>query len=304
LPFGESDKAYFKFDEMNKCREILKPMMPLTTEEFIKYKGDRKKCRFYQPKKENEIRILAMDIAMMVGLENDNTAFTLIRLLPNGDEYIKIVSYLEITNGENTATQALRLKRLFYDLECDYVAMDAAGNGLGVYDECTRIIVDTERGVEYPAWMSMNDDKMKERAIDKNALPIIHSIKVSGGNAIETMHQMYVYAKTQFEKRKIKLPVSEISAKDYLIEQYNYANLEIEEQAELLSIYINCSKLINEAINLEKEYKRGFIKLNEMAGRRKDRIYSLLYGLYYARMLEQLLLDDITDDSDDDVILY
>jgi hypothetical protein len=289
LPFGESDKAYFKFDEMNKCREILKPMMPLTTEEFIQFKGDRRKSKFYQAKKENEIRILSMDIALMMGKKNDNTSFTLIRLLPNGNEYVKIVGYLEVANGENTSLQSLRLKQLFYDFECDYCVMDCAGNGLGVYDDCTRIIIDAERGVEYPAWMSMNDESMQIRAIDKKALPIIYSVKVAGGSATETMHQMYVYAKAQFEKKKIKLPVGEIKAKEYLVEQHNYMKLESFDQARLMALYGNCTRLITESINLEKEYKGGFIKLNEMVGKRKDRIYSLLYGLYYVRMLESQL---------------
>ena len=304
LPFGESEKAYFKFDDMNKCREIFKPMMPLSTEDYIKFKGDRRRNKFYQVKKENEIRILAMDIALMAGNDNDNTSFTLIRLLQNGNEYIKIVSYLEIANGENTSIQALRLKRLFYDLECDYVVMDCAGNGLGVYDECTRIIIDSERGVEYSAWMSVNDDKMQERAIDKKALPIIYSVEVAGGSALETMHQMYVYTKAQFEKRKIKLFVNEIKGKEYLTEQYNYINLDSYEQAQMIMPYINCSKLIMESINLEKEYKGGFIKLTEAPGKRKDRIYSLLYGLAYARILEMKLQDNSHDKDHDFVFSY
>jgi hypothetical protein len=294
LPFGESDKAHYKFQEMNSCREIKKATLPLTTDEFIQYKGDRRKNKFYQQKKENEIRILAMDIALMSGKENDNTAFILIRLLPNGDEYIKIVSYVETANGENTSIQALRLKQLFYDLECDYCVMDAAGNGLGVYDECTRIIIDTERGTEYPSWMSMNDEKMQERAIDKKALPIIYSIKVAGASANEVMHQMAVYTKTQFEKKKIKLLVSEIEAKEYLVEQHNYLKLESFDQARLIAAYYQVSKIISEAINLEKEYRSGFIKLTEMPGRRKDRISALMYGLYYVRILESDLQTENT----------
>lgn len=130
IPFGESDKAYFKFDEMNRCREIQNIMIPMTNEEFIQNKGDKKKNKFYIKKKENEIRIITMDIALMAGKMNDNTSFNVIRLIPNGNEYIKFLIYSEILNGENTSIQALRLKQLFYDLECDYVVMDCAGNGL------------------------------------------------------------------------------------------------------------------------------------------------------------------------------
>jgi hypothetical protein len=289
IPFGESDKAYFKFKELNACREICKPMIPFSNEEFMKFKGDKKKNKFYQPKATNEIRILSMDIALMAGKNNDNTAFTMIRLLPNGNEYLKIVSYLEISNGEHTSTQALRLKRLFYDLECDYVVMDCGGIGMGVYDECTKVIVDAERGTEYIAWQSMNDEKMQDRAMDKKAIPIIYSVKVSGGSAIETMHQMYVYTKTQFEKRKIKLLVNEIKGKEYLVENCNYPMLEASEQARLMAPFGNCTKLITEAINLEKEFKGGYIKLTEPAGKRKDRTSSLLYAMAYIRILETKL---------------
>jgi hypothetical protein len=71
-----------------------------------------------------------MDIALMAGAGNDNTIFTFIRAIPNGGEYIKYVPYIESTNGQHSTKQAIRLKQLFYDFECDFVVMDTSGNGL------------------------------------------------------------------------------------------------------------------------------------------------------------------------------
>src|SRR5699024_3295901 len=104
-------------------------------------------------KKPNEIRIIGVDIAMMSG--GDNTVFTCMRVVPNRDSYIKQVVYVESLTGEHSYKQALALKRLFYDFGADYVVMDTNGNGISIYDECTRIIFDTDRGIEYPAWKAM-----------------------------------------------------------------------------------------------------------------------------------------------------
>jgi hypothetical protein len=274
---------------MNKCRNQISPIIPFTTEEYIRYKGDKRKNRFYKPKAGNEIRILTMDIAMMGTKSNDNTVFTLIRLIPNGNEYIKFVPFIETMNGENTIIQALRAKQLFYDLDCDYFVIDAAGVGHGVYDECTRIIVDSERNVEYPAWMSMNDEEMQKRAIDKDALPIVYSIKVAGANSTQVNHQMATYTKTQFEKNKIKLLVNESEGKTYLVENYKYNTLDAYEQSLLMHGYFQTTKLINEAINLKKDYSSGFLKLEELPGKRKDRVSSLMYGMHFVRLLESKL---------------
>ena len=67
LFFGESERAYFKFEELNKCRNIKKPYIPITDDEFILAKGDRRKNKFYKEKKTNELRFLGVDCAIMGG---------------------------------------------------------------------------------------------------------------------------------------------------------------------------------------------------------------------------------------------
>jgi len=289
LPFGESEKAYFKFNDLNKCRTITKPCIPITDDEFIQFKGDRKKNKFYKQKHPEEIRILSLDCALMGGRENDSTVFTFIRCIPEGDEYIKSVEYIEQMEGQHTTIQALRTKQLFYDLECDYCVMDTNGNAIGIYDELTKVTFDNTRGVEYPAWRAMNDEDMQERAFDKNAIPVIYSIKATGINGAKINHEMAMYTKTQFEKRKIKLLCNEIEGKDYMIEKHDLMKLDSSEYARLIAPYYNTTKLITEMINLEMEIKSGYIKLTEPAGKRKDRYSSLAYGLYFIKQLEAKL---------------
>jgi hypothetical protein len=287
---GESQKAYYKFDEIQKCRTILKPIIPITSHEYIQYKGDKKKLNFYRTKEKNEIRILAVDLALIGKKVNDATVMTLISGIRSGRSYHKSVEFIDTTEGGNTEKQAFKIKQLFYDLECDYCVLDTQGNGIGVYDLCTKITSDDERNLTYPAWCAMNDEEKNiVRSIDKDALPVVYSVKTAGGNAGAVLHDMYTYAKGQFERKKIRLLTNELEARDYLTENYNLIKMNSEEQAKLIVPYFQVTRLVTELTNLESEIRSGFIKLIEPPGKRKDRAMSLIYGLYYFKILESEL---------------
>ena len=229
---------------------------------------------------------------------NDSTVFTFIRCIPADGYYVKSVEYIETMDGEHSAIQALRLKQLFYDLDCDYCVMDTAGNSISIYEECSKITFDAIRGIEYPAWCAMNDDKMKERAFDPNAVPLIQSIKVAGSSGAQTNHEMATYTKTQFEQKKIKLLCSEIEGKEYMIENHKLMNMDGAKAARMIVPYFQTSRLINEMINLEMQTGGGYIKLVEPSGHRKDRYSSLSYCLYFIKGLESVMRvkqDDVDD---------
>ncbi len=65
--WGESEKAYFKYEDLNRSRSTISPILPMTDEEFIGSKDTTKKRRFYKKKKKNELRILGIDTAIMGG---------------------------------------------------------------------------------------------------------------------------------------------------------------------------------------------------------------------------------------------
>ena len=296
--FGESEKAYFKYDDLNKCRKIQKPMLPWTDAEYVRFKGDKKKYKYYKRKLSNELRILCVDVALMGGRTNDATTMTMIRCIANGTQYAKSVEYIETIEGQHTSVQALRVKQLFYDLECDYVVLDTMGNGLSVYDDVTKITYDTNRGIEYPAWCAMNDERMQERAYDPDAIPIIYSIKVAGTNGSQINHEMATYTKTQFEKKGIKLLCSEIEGKDFILENKDSLKLTEDESRRMIAAYFNTTRLIHEMINLNTEIRSGLIRLTEPGGHRKDRYSSLSYGLYYIKQMEYDLRTQREEEDD------
>jgi hypothetical protein len=281
LFFGENENAFFKLDDLTKCRSMVKPFYPTNTLDVVTKK--KKKNEQDMPKQNGEIRIIGMDVALMGGAENDQTVFTLMRLLPNGTIYQKQVPYIETLNGEHSEKQAIRLKQLYYDFEADYVVMDTMGNGLSVYDDCTRILYDEERDIEFPSWCAFNDEEMKKRALDKNALPIIFSMKVSKA---ELNHEIAVNLRGALEKRQIKLLIDDIQGRDYLIEKQGYLSKNSYEQAQMIKPYVQTTALVNEMVNLEYEVRNGFVKVKERGRNRKDRYSSLAYANYLARYLE------------------
>ena len=296
--FGESEKAYFSYEDLNRSRTIKKPFLPMTDEEYIKYKGDKNRYKFFKKKKPGEIRVMGVDVAIMGGAENDATSFMFVRCLPHGNEYIKTIEYAETMEGQHSSIQALRLKQLFYDFDCDFCAMDTGGNGISIYEEVTKITIDNARGVEYPAWSAMNDDKMRDRAFDKNAVPLIYSIKITGIGGAESNHEMATYTKTQFQKNKVQLLCSEIEGKEYLLENQKELKFTDEEIKRMIAAYFQITRLVHEMINLETEAREGYIKLKTVGMNRKDRYSSLAYPFFYIKGLErELRLKDTEEDG-------
>ncbi|WP_151035824.1 terminase large subunit domain-containing protein [Bacillus wiedmannii] len=285
---GENENAYFKLDDVQKCRTLPKAFYPPTNREFVENKDKRKKLS-NMPKQAGELRIVSMDIALMgssKAVKNDTTAFTLIRLLPDGAEYRRDVVYMESLQGGNAELQAIRLKQLYYDFEGDYVAMDTNGNGISVFDSCTKILYDRDRDVEYPAWTVINDEMMDERKIDQNAIPIIYSIKANA----ELNHKVATGLRSAFEKKKIRLLMNDIEAKDDLIESQGYLKKSEEEKVYLLKPFVQATALQNELVNLVYRIQSGYIKIEEVGTTTKDRYSSIGYGNYIATLLEQDIL--------------
>ncbi|MED3976208.1 terminase family protein [Priestia megaterium] len=285
---GENENAYYKLDDIQKCRTLPKAFYPPTDREFVESKGTRKKLS-NMPKQAGEIRIVSMDIALMgsnKAVKNDTTAFTLMRLLPQGDTYRRDVVYMESLAGQHAELQAIRLKQLYYDFEGDYVAMDTNGNGIAVFDNVTKVLYDKARDVEYEAWTVINDEMMDNRKMDKNAIPLIYSIKATP----ELNHKVATGLRSAFESQKIRLLINDIEAKEDLIENKGYLKKTPEEQVDLLKPFVQATALTNELVNLVYRVQSGYIKIEEVGTTTKDRYSSVGYGNYIATLLEQDIL--------------
>lgn len=292
---GENDKAYFKLDKLNKIRTVSKTFIPPTDLEYVENQTlvhPKKLGNMPRTKDVEEIRLIALDIALMGGnknVKNDTSAFTLMRLFRDGEGYRREVVYLESIHDSITSQNlAIRLKQLYYDFEADYVVMDANGNGIGVFDACASVLHDNVRDIDYPAWSSMNDDATNERTKTKG-LPIVYTVKASAS----FNHEIATSLNSVIENGKLRLPMNHIEKREELVTSGGFVSKTPEEQQRELYTFQQSTALVNELINLEYDIRDGGkIRIKEVGSTTKDRYSSIAYCNYYANELERQLKDE------------
>ncbi|QIW79984.1 terminase large subunit domain-containing protein [Bacillus tequilensis] len=296
LWFGESEKAYFKFEDIEKNRKLASPLFPPDYYSLIKDSNFK-----YEGKKPGEIRLVSNDIAGMAGKDNDASVYTVFRLIPNSNGYDRHIVYMESIVGGHTGTQATRIRQIYEDYDCDYIVLDTQSIGLGVYDALCQPLYDKERAKEYEPFSCINDERMAERCTYQNAEKVIYSIK---GNA-QLNSEIAVLLKDGFKRGKIKIPINENEGKEYLKRFKGYEGLSPEVKGKFLSSYAQITLLINEMINLEAEYSdNGQVKLKEPKSKRKDRYSSVAYGNYIATVLERQLNKQTEYDVEDELVYF
>ena len=125
LMYGQNENAIFALEDVNKNRKLKNVFYPIPNMDYQNVKTKRK-----EKLKQGEIRIIGVDVALMGGAANDNTIITCLRLIPNGDKYLRKLSYIESLEGRHSDDQAIRIKQLFEDFQASYVAIDTHGNGI------------------------------------------------------------------------------------------------------------------------------------------------------------------------------
>ena len=286
IPIRGDNSSFFKYQDMAKNRDHTSVLIAKTDEEFIEYKDKPEKWKYYIPKQQGELRILSMDIALMESARNDNTSFWITRLIPDGEGYHKSVCYAESMNGINALIQTRRAKQLFYEMECDYFAIDADGVGRGIADIATSETYDDIRGVTYPAWTTFDpeDAKTLNRTVSNNAVPVMYCVHTTS----MLKHKRFVLARDWLATGQLHLPdlVNEAIAK--YNKTSNYYKIEDEGlKARMLQTYAETDLLIYEAINLETVITSGYYNLKERPSKRKDRVMSLCYNLEACDKFEQ-----------------
>jgi hypothetical protein len=296
LMYGQNSNAIFKLEDITKNRKLKNPFYPISNLDYANRKNKRK-----EKLKDGEVRIIGVDIALMGGNANDATVLTCLRLIPNGDKYIRKVAYIETIEGNHTDDQAIRIKQIFEDFQASYIALDCHGNGMSIYDALVKINYDDQRDVEYDAWCSFNDDEMRSRAKNPNPLPVVFSIKA--GNRLN--HEMATSLRVNLQSSNIELMISEIEARDFLSDKKSYQDASVEDRVQMELPFLQTTLLVNELVNLEHEIVGGFIKIKEKSGKRKDRYSSLSFANYLAKILEgENLQSEDNYDIEDDLVYF
>lgn len=282
LWYGSDEDAFFDYTSISKNQKIKYPMLP----DAYASKLNNSPLVRIPPKQNGEIRILSADIALMSSKKNANdaTAIFINRMIPTkAGRYISNIVYADSYEGLTTDVQALIIRKLYEEYQCDHLVLDCAGVGIGIYDALIRDISDSETGEIYPALSCCNNPEMADRCTVFGAPKVIWAIKANA----QFNSDCAFLLREAFRSGRIRLLQSNLIAeKDTLNDIKGYKGLDLSDKAKVLAPYLQTQLLIDELTKLQHEESGGKIKIFEKPGMRKDRYSSLSYNFYVATQIE------------------
>lgn len=297
--WGDSDGSFYKFDVVAKNRRIEYAMLPGRIAAKLPSASNLR----IPPKVPGEKRILSADIALMATTKhkNDAAAIFINQLVPTkAGRYTNNIVYTESNEGFRTDAEALTIRKLYDEFDCDYIVLDTRNVGLSVYDALATDITDPETGEIYPALSCCNNADMAARCTNRNAERVIWS--VTGNSKFNS--DCALLLREGLRSGRIRLLVTEYDAESILGEIKGFGSLSIAERTELTMPYINTTLLISELINLRHEESAGLVRVSEKAGMRKDRYSSLSYNFWVANQIEKDIQRNEFDLSTDSTLSF
>lgn len=303
----ENTAAYFTHKMFTDNQRCKKPFYPRQTLDVIA----KRKNPYAIPKQNGEVRIVACDMAFTGGVNNDNSIFTCIRLLPesstymfqsdNGSEkqiqqgYRRIVVYIDSINGGDISLQAIRIKQLYEDFEADYCVLDGRNGGWGIYSLLAKVMYDESRDVEYKPWVTMNNDDWANSIKVAGANPCIFVVNATQKLNSDIANEFRMSLTTNMIDFLIPFNMA-VETTLSNIDEYNDA-IDVDSQIWYEKPYLETQEMISECVELvyEKKEQTGIIVISEQGNNRKDRYTSVSYGNYFASLLERDLLSDTND---------
>ena len=266
--YGDSDGAFYKYDDLSKCRKIKNAYLPLSMYE--------KRGINVPDLAPQERRIMSVDVALMASRKhnNDAAAVWINVAIPNGMTYTSNYVYIKTFEGLTTDELGIEIMRMFYKYKCTDLVLDCQGNGLGVYDFIIKEQYDAITGETYEAMTSCNNQEMAERCKVKSANKVVWCIKASA----DFNSTSAALLRAGIMNGNINFLCGEFEAEEVIKKLPNYAKMSDHEKAEIMLPYVQTSLAINEMINLEYEVVNNRVKLKERSGMRKDRFSSIQYN--------------------------
>lgn len=272
LWFGENEKSYFSFDDLNVNRKVAKAFYPSEIAEHI---NDKK---LTIKKEAKEIRVISADIAAKGGNANDATAIFCVRLIPTNNGYERQVVYSETMDGGIVTDQSMRIKQLHHEFSSDYIVLDTMNAGIFLLDVLGQEQIDPRNGQVYPPLKCFNDDDLAKRCVYTDAPKVIYSIQGSS----KLNNKIAVAMRNALRNKKLKLMIHENDAEEILSSLKGYDNLPESIKIKFKMPFIQTTLFINETINLEATYNDNKeVTLKEVGSARKDRYSSLSYLNYF-----------------------
>jgi hypothetical protein len=288
IPGKSNINSFYQIGQFK--RTIRKAFYPIRPQDY-----HLKKNPFGIKKIDDEIRIMGLDFASRGGKSNDNSVMSLIRLIPSKKGYERSCVYMESSHGANHIIQAKRIKDVFYEFQCDYIAMDIQQIGISIFDSLSEAYFNEEKGEQFPPFTVMEipeiDEPLKEdlrkHTLGLNAIPVIFPISASASSNTD----MHTYMRSSLQKKLWSWLIDDVEGERFLVNNVKeyFSRDDDAVRAWLLHPYVQTNLFISEAINLEMKVSGSNIKLLEGSGK-KDRYSSILYANALATVFDQELL--------------
>ena len=301
IPSGASGKSYFKPRLFN--RNIKRAFYPQREDNY-----NVKKNPYEMSKTDGELRFITVDVASRSNKANDNSIIGCIRAIPIiGKGYERHLVYMESHKGHHLGEQAKRVKEIFFDFEADYICLDIANVGIGIFDSLSEPTQSDERGITFPPLgvvdelftnvkKESREELIKGHTRGLNPMPVIFPINASA----ELNSQIASLFRISLQKRMWSFLIGEGDAEDFLIKNVKEFTNDIDDSDTtifFLNPYIQTGLLVGECINLDMSLVGGKIKLTEKAGCYKDRYTVISYANWIISYFDHDLLKE-TDDVD------
>lgn len=248
---------------------------------------DPKRNPYAIPKRDGDIIVVGVDIALKASGYNDNTIIHVDRLVPTKDGYAHNIVYTESMHGKNTLLQALRIKQIYTDFSANYIVLDSAGNGIGVFDSLTEVTIDNSRGIEYPAMTALRHktitryDDYLTRTKSINAIPVIYPMVAS--EAINS--EMHFLVRDLMRRDMIKFLCGPNEGEEYLLSTARYFDVkkDMPNLNFFMKPYYQANEIQNEMTALKPTFSGNLVRLDEPSGGRKDRYTALGYICWFTK---------------------
>ena len=298
---GESETSLFKFEDFHNLQvleDCFYPREPMEVMENFENTYDYK---------ENEVRVVSVDIAVSGGKDNDNTAFTLGSI--DIDTLEKKIEYAVTYNGLNSLKQVVLMKRLFYEYKSSYFVMDSKGIGNVIFDMLTVETIDEEYGITYPAWTICKDRNLQissenvlndkiTRTISNDVREVI--IPIAGTPDINS--SMHYSMRKSLKDKEIKFLKDDTDMEARFLDKYPRWMLNTpEKKAKMLLPFLNTRFIVTESVSLNSKVKDSKIKLEENRSDTKDRYMSLtMLNYFFEKLSNKYSQDEQISDLDVD----
>ena len=284
---GENENSLFKLSDFEDNQVLEKAFYPRSLNNIL----DGKENTYNYS--DDCVRIVACDIALSGGSEDDASCFLLMSI--NKNTGARKIEYLVPKEGLNTLSQVVWIKRLFYEYQAHYCVLDTKGVGQGIFDLLTTETTDTEYGKVYPAWTVTLDNTLQltsdtvindkvQRTISDDAQEVI----IPFVGTAELNSQGHLSIRKALRDRYLSLLKDEYEMQEIISDNDpSFITKSSVEKAEILLPFLQTRMLMNEAIALEmKITETGLVKLQESTRtNRKD--------MYMTAMMANLVADKI-----------